>query len=496
MDATEYAEACERLDIPEGLRKHAAPNAPARGKLVVARGMLPAAPKALLALQFLLLGDPNKEVAAEANKALLELPEDRLLGLIDDRTHPKILEFLAYRRTEEYLLEQICLRRQLNDKTVCYLAETGSTRITEMVAQNQERLLVTPEVFRFLAKNPNTAQNVIDRTTSFMRMHGLSSEASEAEIAASARAAQARATGAASPPVAKEPDVVPAAAAAPAQGASEEVTEFVPATEGLPPMVELGEDGLPADFVSGEPYIPAAPEFLPTPPEGLLNPLEALLLDWGMDVLPEYVAPPLGWQDDTAGRPLMTRAAVDVDSVDALDLTGFTSVADTDFAFGMEEEGDDFGSMFTEDKESTDEEEKIGLKQAVSRLTTGQKIKLSYKGNKEVREILIRDRNKIVACAVVKSGRLTENEVKSVAGNRGVAEDVLRLLAMNREYMRKYPVKVAMAGNPKTPIPVAMSLIKQLGIKDLKLLASNRNVSSAVFGSALKLYKMKRDNQS
>ncbi len=503
MDAKEYAAACDRLNIPDALRKHAAPGAPARGKLAVARGMLPAPPKALLAMQYLLLGDPDPEVASEASAAILDLPEDRLLGLIDTKTHPKLLEFLAYKRTDEYLLEQICLKRQINDKTICYLAETGSHRITEIISNNQERLIVTPEVFRFLARNPNTAQSVIDRVTSFMRLHGLSNEASEAEIKASAKAAQARANAAALAAAGVAPPVPePVEETAPAQGAAEQtappagtVAEVPDA--GLPPVAALGEDGLPEDFVSGEPYIPPAPAALPTPPPGLLNPLEALLLDWGIDPLAEYVAPPLGWQDDTAGRPIMPRRQeVDVEeAIDELDLTGLTSIADSDFAFGLEEEDDDFGSMFTEDKENVGEEEKLGLKQAIGKMTTGQKIKLSYKGNKEVREILIRDRNKIVASAVVKSGRLTENEVKAIAGNRGVAEDVLRLLSMNREYMRKYPVKVAMAGNPKTPIPVAMSLIKQLHIKDLKLLSSNRNVSSAVFGAATKLYKQKRDAQ-
>jgi hypothetical protein len=258
-------------------------------------------------------------------------------------------------------------------------------------------------------------------------------------------------------------------------------------------MAPLGEDGLPEDFVVGEPYIPAVPEAFLTPPAGLLNPLEALLMDWGIQSRPEYVAPPLGWQDDTAGPPILpSRREVDASSIDSLDLTGLTSIADSEFEFSMEEDIDDFGALFTDDREGVSDDEKISLKQSIQKMTTGQKIKLSYKGNKEVREILIRDRNKIVAAAVVKSGRLSENEVKSIAGNRGVAEDVLRLLAMNREYMRKYPVKVALSGNPKTPIPVAMALVKQLGVKDLKLLSTNRNVSSAVFGAATKLYKMKK----
>ena len=501
MDETEFEAACDRLEIPEAMRKHAAPSSAARGKLAVARGVLPGHPKILLAMQYLLLGDPDEAISSQASKTILEMPEDRLLGLLDANTHPKILEFIAYKRREEYLLEQLALRRQINDKTIFYLAETGTTRITEIIANNQERLLVNPEVFRFLARNPNTSQSVIDRVTSFMRLHGLSSEATEAEIARSAQAAKARAAGPLSPTAEPAEDVAPqepAPSLAPAQGVPSSAAGAAaePTPVGLPPMAPLGEDGLPADFVHGEPYIPPVPAAFPLAPEGLWNPIEALLLDWGIESRAEYLAPPVGWQDDTAGPPLLgVRGQVDVSEVDELDLTGLTSIADSDFAFGMDEEDDDFGSMFVEDREGVTDEEKIGLKQAIAKMTTGQKIKLSYKGNKEVREILIRDRNKIVASAVVKSGRMTENEVKAVAGNRGVAEDVLRLLSMNNEYLRKYPVKVALAGNPKTPIPVAMTLVKQLHIKDLKLLAQNRNVSSAIFGTASKLYKLKRESQ-
>jgi hypothetical protein len=109
-----------------------------------------------------------------------------------------------------------------------------------------------------------------------------------------------------------------------------------------------------------------------------------------------------------------------------------------------------------------------------------------------VRELLVRDTNKIVAVAVIKSGRITDNEVKSIATNRAINEDCIRALADNREYLRKYPIKVALANNPKTPISVAMSLLKSLHVKDLKGLANNRNVSAAVFSQAAKLYKQKK----
>ena len=125
-------------------------------------------------------------------------------------------------------------------------------------------------------------------------------------------------------------------------------------------------------------------------------------------------------------------------------------------------------------------------------MPVGKKIKLAYMGNQEARKILVRDPNKIVAAAVVKSGRLTPNEaIASFAGNKNLHDEVVRLIADNKEFTRKYPVQVALVNNPKTPPSVALRLLQGLHKRDLQQLANNRNVSSVIFGTALKMFKAK-----
>jgi hypothetical protein len=124
-------------------------------------------------------------------------------------------------------------------------------------------------------------------------------------------------------------------------------------------------------------------------------------------------------------------------------------------------------------------------------MTIGQKIKLAYLGNKESRKVLLRDSNKMVASAVIKSGRLTDNEVLNVAGNKNLDGDVLREVAMNGEWTRKYPVKVALVNNPKTPVSLAVSMVSQLQKKDLQSLLRNRNISSVVSQAATRLFKQR-----
>ena len=78
-----------------------------------------------------------------------------------------------------------------------------------------------------------------------------------------------------------------------------------------------------------------------------------------------------------------------------------------------------------------------------------------------------------------------------MAGNRNLADEVLREIAMNREWLRKYPVKVALVNNPKVPVSVAMSIVPQLHKRDLLELSRNHNVSSVISQAARRLYRQK-----
>ena len=70
-------------------------------------------------------------------------------------------------------------------------------------------------------------------------------------------------------------------------------------------------------------------------------------------------------------------------------------------------------------------------------------------------------------------------------------DDVIREIANNSEFMRKYSVKVALVNNPKTPRGKAISLIASLHKRDLQQLMRNKNVPSAVRKMAMQRFKEK-----
>ena len=118
-------------------------------------------------------------------------------------------------------------------------------------------------------------------------------------------------------------------------------------------------------------------------------------------------------------------------------------------------------------------------------LPAGQKLTLAKKGNKDVRMILIKDANEMVALEVVASPRITDGEILSVAMMRDVSDKVLRFIASNRKYRQNHQVLVALLNNSRTPVGVSLSLgLHQLSDRELADLAKNRNVPGAVSRAA------------
>jgi hypothetical protein len=162
-----------------------------------------------------------------------------------------------------------------------------------------------------------------------------------------------------------------------------------------------------------------------------------------------------------------------------------------DFAFDFKDEASDFGWELTEEVEQITQDETVSLERKVATMPIGQRVRLAYIGNKEVRNLLVRDANKMVAVAVVKSGRCTDGEITSFASNRNLHDDVMREIAANPEYTRRYPVKVALVNNPKTPVTAGVAFVPFLQRKDMHDLCHNHNISSVVSQMARRLYRQK-----
>jgi hypothetical protein len=108
------------------------------------------------------------------------------------------------------------------------------------------------------------------------------------------------------------------------------------------------------------------------------------------------------------------------------------------------------------------------------------KIRRATLGTAAERLILIRDPNRLVAAAAAKSPGLTESEAAQVTASRAVSDEVLRIIAMNRDLVRAYQIKMNLVTNPRTPFTFASRLVPHLRESDLRSLSKSKNVSGAI----------------
>ena len=104
------------------------------------------------------------------------------------------------------------------------------------------------------------------------------------------------------------------------------------------------------------------------------------------------------------------------------------------------------------------------------------RLKAAMKGSREMRAILIRDPNKMIAAAVLSSPKLNDSEIEGFSRMANVSEEVLRVIGSERAWTKNYNVVVGLAKNPKTPVALSLNLMARLNDRDVSSLASDRNV--------------------
>ena len=152
------------------------------------------------------------------------------------------------------------------------------------------------------------------------------------------------------------------------------------------------------------------------------------------------------------------------------------------------------GELHSEEGEITGD--RISVINRILKMGVRDRVKLGMKGDREARNILIRDPNRLVSSAVINNPRITEQEVETIASMRSITEDILRQIASNRQWSRSYSIMHSLARNPRTPIANVMTIMSRLQLRDLTSLSKNRNVSDAVRRHALRLLTSRSGGKS
>jgi hypothetical protein len=157
------------------------------------------------------------------------------------------------------------------------------------------------------------------------------------------------------------------------------------------------------------------------------------------------------------------------------------------------EDMEDIAKILAQETQDDLQDSKLegNLYAAVQKMSVLQKVKLARAGGKEARALLVKDRNRIVAASVLGSPKLTETELIVFAQNRSIAEELLRVIAANRDWTKSYRIKLALVTNPKTPQPQAVHFIHHLQDRDLRALMKSKDVSTQVSAQARRILTKK-----
>jgi hypothetical protein len=126
--------------------------------------------------------------------------------------------------------------------------------------------------------------------------------------------------------------------------------------------------------------------------------------------------------------------------------------------------------------EGADDDDAASVSARLSAMSVPEKIRAAIRGSREMRGILIRDPNRIVAFSVLSCPKVTEQEVENFCRMTNVAGDILRAIAKTRSWMKNYTILSSIVKNPKTPVASSLTLMHRLNDRDVRNLSIDRNV--------------------
>jgi hypothetical protein len=125
-------------------------------------------------------------------------------------------------------------------------------------------------------------------------------------------------------------------------------------------------------------------------------------------------------------------------------------------------------------------EKVLPLHMRLAQMTPAQKIRTAMLGSSAERLLLMRDTNRMVAAAAIRSPAIQVPEVVRVTASRTLSEEVLRIIANNREWLQNYQIKLNLVLNPRTPFVFSARIVPQLREHELKALAKSKNVPAPI----------------
>lgn len=123
--------------------------------------------------------------------------------------------------------------------------------------------------------------------------------------------------------------------------------------------------------------------------------------------------------------------------------------------------------------------EKI-LRTRLPELSVGEKVTLARRASRGLVEGLLEGGEGTVLRALLGNPRLTEREVVRIAASPSSPADALTAVATHHAWGIRRDVRLALLGNPRTPVPAALRLIEAIPPEDLGRVAEDASIPRIV----------------
>ena len=126
------------------------------------------------------------------------------------------------------------------------------------------------------------------------------------------------------------------------------------------------------------------------------------------------------------------------------------------------------------------------LERKIVTMSVGEKVQLALHGNRDARQLLMRDRAGVVQSSLVRNPKITLDEVQALARAPQLSPETAETLAQHPTYGVAPSIALALVRNPRTPLPTATLLVARLSPTDLRTVAKGLGVRTQVAAAARK----------
>ena len=133
----------------------------------------------------------------------------------------------------------------------------------------------------------------------------------------------------------------------------------------------------------------------------------------------------------------------------------------------------------------------VVLKDRLPEITVGERVALARIASRTIIRSLVHDKNEMVFRALLENPLLTEEDIINIAASQNADPNILSILSTHKKWSFRYPIKLALLRNRKTPTAVITGLLSGLLEKDLKGVLDMKHMPAFVKMCAERVLKEK-----